>query len=1107
MRWSACLAAVALLLLPAGAFAWTVTVHLHGAGKVVETTPRALMNCTVGPAGKSEASVTDCVAGTPSGIYNSFDVVNLQASVPQDSFDRGWRFLKYVDSSAGGGQINCDPQDTAGDHFSVNCQFQIFENLQTNLYFDDIAGPQDTAISSGPPAATNSTSATLNFDAASDPDATYECRLDRPGEGAASFFACGGPSDKSESFSSLTTNGLYTFYVRGKDPSGNLDSTPASRAWTVDTVAPVVSLTGGPAQGSTVSSTTASFTISASEGTLSCALDAVVTGCGGTYSGLTNGPHTFSARATDAAGNSSPLVSRSWTVNTNAQTFAYTLGNTVSNGVPAAGAGNIEVAGGSDTYTFSATAGQKVFVDQLSATSCSLTWSLTGPGGATVFNSRGICADPGKFTLGSTGTYSLKVTGSATGTYSFRITNVAAPQTFAYTLGSTVVNGTPSAGAGNIEQPGSVDSYTFSAAAGQKVFVDQLAASTCSLTWSLTGPSGTTVFASRGICADPGQFTLARTGTYSLRVAGTGSAVGTFSFRITTVAPPQTFAYTVGATVGNGLPAAGAGNIELPGSVDRYTFTGAAGQKVFVDQLAAASCSLTWSLTGPGGATVFASRGICADPGKFTLAAAGTYTLSVAATGAATGTYSFRITNVAAPETFAYTVGATVSDGVPAAGAGDIELPGSVDRYTFTGAAGQKVFVDQLFASSCSLTWSLTGPGDATVFDSRGLCSDPGQITLGAAGTYTLTVLAPGAATGTYSFRITNIAAPQAFAYTLGSTVSNGTPAAGAGNIEAPGSVDTYTFTVLAGQKVFVDYRTATSCSLTWSLTGPGDSTVFDTQGICEDPGQFTLASAGTYTLRVAAGGSATGTYSFRISKVAPPQNFTYTIGDTVSPGVPKLGAGSIEGPNSMDVYTFSAAAGQTVFVDQLTATSCALVWSLTAPGGATVFESQGICEDPGQFTLPSTGTYTLRVTTPGATTGQYSFRITTVATAQAFAYTLGSTVSDGTPGPGAGNIELPGSIDTYTFTAAGGQTVFVDQLSATSCALSWSLTGPGGVTVFESQDICADPGQFTLPAGGTYTLSVAGTGSATGTYSFRIDTVPPGAARSLGPTSFFPSV
>ena len=191
LRWSVCLAVVASLLLPAGAFAWTVTVHVHGAGKVVETTPRALMNCTVGPTGKSESSVTDCVAGTPGGVYNSFDVVNLQASVPQDSFDRGWRFAKYVDSGAGGGQINCDPQGTTGDHFDVDCQFQIFENLQTHLYFDDVAGPQDTAVSSGPPAATNATTATLNFDAASDPDAVFECRLDRPGQapGASSHAA------------------------------------------------------------------------------------------------------------------------------------------------------------------------------------------------------------------------------------------------------------------------------------------------------------------------------------------------------------------------------------------------------------------------------------------------------------------------------------------------------------------------------------------------------------------------------------------------------------------------------------------------------------------------------------------------------------------------------------------------------------------------------------------------------------------------------------------------------------------------------------------------------------------------------------------------------
>ena len=289
---------------------------------------------------------------------------------------------------------------------------------------------------------------------------------------------------------------------------------------------------------------------------------------------------------------------------------------------------------------------------------------------------------------------------------------------------------------------------------------------------------------------------------------------------------------------------------------------------------------------------------------------------------------------------------------MPAAGAGNIELPGSVDTYTFTGAAGQKVFVDQLAASSCSLTWSLTGPGDATVMDSRGICADPGQITLGAAGTYTLKVLATGSTTGTYSFRITDVAAPQSFAYTVGTTVVNGTPAAGAGNLESPGSVDTYTFNVVAGQKVFVDHRTAASCSMTWSLTGPSDTTVFDTQGICDDPGHFTLALAGTYTLRVAATGSVTGTYSFRITKVPAAQTFAYAVGNTVASGVPAAGAGNIEAPGSVDNYTFSAAAGQTVFVDQLSATSCSLVWSMTGPSGA-VFDVQDICGDPGQFTLP----------------------------------------------------------------------------------------------------------------------------------------------------------
>ncbi len=325
------LALLCLLVSAPAAFAWQVTVRVHGAGKVTETTARNLMNCTVSP-GVSEATVTNCIAGSPTGLYAHGDIVALQASVPAEQFNRGWRFLKWVDAS-GGGNINCDPQDTTGDHLNVNCQFQIFENLAVDLYFDDVHGPSDTSVTSGPSGTVSSTSATLGFNALSDPDASFECRLDRPGMPIGSFVACGSPFDKSETYSSLTTNGVYTFNVRSTDLSGNVGST-ASRTWTVDTVGPITSLTGGPANGSRTTSTTANFSLGANEpASFQCKLDrpgnpGAFGPCGASpgYASLGDGVHTFTARAVDGVGNVGAPVSRTWTVDTTGPTASINSG-------------------------------------------------------------------------------------------------------------------------------------------------------------------------------------------------------------------------------------------------------------------------------------------------------------------------------------------------------------------------------------------------------------------------------------------------------------------------------------------------------------------------------------------------------------------------------------------------------------------------------------------------------------------------------------------------------------------------------------------------------------------------------------------------------------
>jgi Putative metal-binding motif len=321
------------LLAPAAASAYTVTVHVHGAGGVQEVVNRTggtrnLLNCTVGPAAKSNSSVQDCVGGSPSGTWNYGDVVRLQEFVPAAAAARGWTFDHWTDGTASG-QINCDPQGTTGDFADpIYCEFATFQNLWVDLYFHDGSGPSDTAITStGPSGVTKQTSATFTFNAASDPDATFQCKLDRPGS-LGSFANCGGPADKSEPYSGLTTNGQYTFSVRSVDPSGNVGNT-ASRSWTVDTTPPTLSPIGGPAEGSSVASTSASFNVSASDGSTTCTLDGVAASCPNgtkTYAGLGQGSHTFTLTAADAAGNTATPQTRHWTVDTVAPVISMTAG-------------------------------------------------------------------------------------------------------------------------------------------------------------------------------------------------------------------------------------------------------------------------------------------------------------------------------------------------------------------------------------------------------------------------------------------------------------------------------------------------------------------------------------------------------------------------------------------------------------------------------------------------------------------------------------------------------------------------------------------------------------------------------------------------------------
>jgi uncharacterized protein (TIGR03382 family) len=176
----------------------------------------------------------------------------------------------------------------------------------------------DTRIVSGPTGPTRSTSATFEFDEVTPtPGVTFECKLDTE----ADFTPCTSP----KTYTSLA-QGEHTLLVRAVDTAGNVDSTPASRTWTVDTVAPAAPVVGAPASGATLDTLTPAITGTAEPGsTVTIIIDGQVVGtvkadASGNWSytpttPLTVGPHEVKARATDEAGNTSPDSSgRSFTI-------------------------------------------------------------------------------------------------------------------------------------------------------------------------------------------------------------------------------------------------------------------------------------------------------------------------------------------------------------------------------------------------------------------------------------------------------------------------------------------------------------------------------------------------------------------------------------------------------------------------------------------------------------------------------------------------------------------------------------------------------------------------------------------------------------------------
>lgn len=176
---------------------------------------------------------------------------------------------------------------------------------ETLVIFTIDLSPPTTTFSSHPASLTSSTRAVFEF-GASEAVVRFLCSFDGAAEGI-----CESPFRIQD-----LEDGEHTLEVRAVDLAGNKETPPATVVWTVDTIAPVTTITTAPPVQSDQPSATFEFE-SNEEATFECRLNAgAFAACTSPHevTGLQPGRHTFEVRAVDAAGNTDETpAAHSWT--------------------------------------------------------------------------------------------------------------------------------------------------------------------------------------------------------------------------------------------------------------------------------------------------------------------------------------------------------------------------------------------------------------------------------------------------------------------------------------------------------------------------------------------------------------------------------------------------------------------------------------------------------------------------------------------------------------------------------------------------------------------------------------------------------------------------
>jgi hypothetical protein len=726
-----------------------------------------------------------------------------------------------------------------------------------------------------------------------------------------------------------------------------------------------------------------------------------------------------------------------------------------------------QLAPGSATnlYSFTGTAGDHLFLDQLSATNpAAMTWHLFDPNGVAVASSS--FADLDVPALKLSGAYTLAVEGTVDSTaasnYSFALRPVTDTQA-SLTLGA-VTNGA-------ITSPGQSSNYTFSLSNPTSLYFDSRT-NDPGLLWSLSGPRGQEVTGKSFSASDASPAGTSNnvlnlvTGNYTLKVNGSGDHVGAFAFRLVN---PQ----AAGTHIDFGQQIDG--TLNPANGTQFYNFDVAALDNISVNLVNVSGGSPYWRLFDGYGRQIWSKDMAAGGAAAPAAPSSGTYTLAIE--GAP---------DAATPASFSFQVVKGTPASPPAAGT-PISVGARVDAtigqanpqlsYTFNLASATKLYFEDIGASN-STSWSLSGPRGNEVANwsfstsSAPTSNDANRVLDLIAGSYTLTVTGP--VSSSISFRLLDFA--SATPLTLNQPIT-ATPPAGATTL-------LYKFDATAGDPFYFDQRSYTGNFAYWRVFDPYGRQVLFSQfqgNLINDP--LNLPVTGTYTLAIQGFGSL-GTVGFGVDRIAGPTT-PISMGSVVN--------GTIAVPKQVNRYTFTLTNPAQLYFDSLVSDSnISLVWSLTGPRGSEVSSAavrldgvngQSTGATPVLSLIP--GDYTLSITNSATSnseeTPNYSFRLLDLASATPL--TIGATVS--------GSLDISKGTALYNFDGVAGDHLYYDTRTYVGQSATTRLLDPYGNLVWTSSPT-SDKNTPSLPSTGKYTLAIESSLSDTtpASYSFVVQRV-----------------